>query len=123
MTEMIRWMAAEAERPGSAASAGFPRRTRHMEEQSSEPLSLQVSTHEVRDHQLAGKEAETTQETLEMNSFWQRQRAAEDQERERRIYRGRTVAMLRRYMRYSICLLYTSPSPRDRTRSRMPSSA
>ena len=24
---------------------------------------------------------------------------------------------------YMICLLYTSPSPRDRTRSRMPSSA
>ena len=24
---------------------------------------------------------------------------------------------------YSACLLYTSPSPRDRTRSRMPSSA
>ena len=24
---------------------------------------------------------------------------------------------------YEICLLYTSPSPRDRTRSRMPSSA
>ena len=24
---------------------------------------------------------------------------------------------------YSICLLYTSPSPRDRTRARMPSSA
>ena len=27
------------------------------------------------------------------------------------------------YSSYSICLLYTSPSPRDRTRSRMPSSA
>ena len=27
------------------------------------------------------------------------------------------------YFLYSICLLYTSPSPRDRTRSRMPSSA
>ena len=26
-------------------------------------------------------------------------------------------------LNYSICLLYTSPSPRDRTRSRMPSSA
>ena len=26
-------------------------------------------------------------------------------------------------IRYSACLLYTSPSPRDRTRSRMPSSA
>ena len=27
------------------------------------------------------------------------------------------------YIRDSVCLLYTSPSPRDRTRSRMPSSA
>ena len=27
------------------------------------------------------------------------------------------------YKQYSTCLLYTSPSPRDRTRSRMPSSA
>ena len=27
------------------------------------------------------------------------------------------------YPPYNICLLYTSPSPRDRTRSRMPSSA
>jgi len=27
------------------------------------------------------------------------------------------------YQRYFTCLLYTSPSPRDRTRSRMPSSA
>ena len=27
------------------------------------------------------------------------------------------------HVRYSTCLLYTSPSPRDRTRSRMPSSA
>ena len=26
-------------------------------------------------------------------------------------------------MQYTLCLLYTSPSPRDRTRSRMPSSA
>ena len=29
----------------------------------------------------------------------------------------------RGFYRYSGCLLYTSPSPRDRTRSRMPSSA
>mgnify|MGYP007111969549 CR=1 FL=1 len=27
------------------------------------------------------------------------------------------------YPQWKICLLYTSPSPRDRTRSRMPSSA
>ena len=33
------------------------------------------------------------------------------------------VAMRTVYMKYIGCLLYTSPSPRDRTRSRMPSSA
>ena len=31
--------------------------------------------------------------------------------------------VLRNYSYYKSCLLYTSPSPRDRTRSRMPSSA
>ena len=31
--------------------------------------------------------------------------------------------MLRHAERFETCLLYTSPSPRDRTRSRMPSSA
>ena len=41
-----------------------------------------------------------------------------------------TVGVLRREVdgqgltsRFRLCLLYTSPSPRDRTRSRMPSSA
>ena len=33
------------------------------------------------------------------------------------------VEEARRIDEASICLLYTSPSPRDRTRSRMPSSA
>ena len=39
---------------------------------------------------------------------------------------GKTVALEARLeagQRVEICLLYTSPSPRDRTRSRMPSSA
>ena len=48
-----------------------------------------------------------------------------------RLYVGVTemIAALRRFFRLAclsninICLLYTSPSPRDRTRSRMPSSA
>jgi DNA-directed RNA polymerase specialized sigma24 family protein len=35
-------------------------------------------------------------------TWHERQAAAEDRERERRTYHGRTVAMLRRYMRYSI---------------------
>ena len=33
------------------------------------------------------------------------------------------VALKDAEIKYSTCLLYTSPSPRDRTRSRMPSSA
>ena len=36
---------------------------------------------------------------------------------------GLTKAALYYYVRNKDCLLYTSPSPRDRTRSRMPSSA
>lgn len=99
MSEMIAWIAAEAERPRSGASTGFPRRKRHVEEQPSENSSLQVFTYEVRESRL---EAEVTQEIQELDSFEQRQRAAEDRERERRTYRGRAVAMLRRYMRYSI---------------------
>ena len=46
----------------------------------------------------------------------------------RRVAEWRTEAQMRRSLmrcRYcgAPCLLYTSPSPRDRTRSRMPSSA
>ena len=37
-------------------------------------------------------------------------------------YSGVTHNYLRKH-EYNVCLLYTSPSPRDRTRSRMPSSA
>ena len=42
-----------------------------------------------------------------------------------RWYEGFPMAILEgaRYARATVCLLYTSPSPRDRTRSRMPSSA
>ena len=39
------------------------------------------------------------------------------------MYRPRDLARDQSYFLFSTCLLYTSPSPRDRTRSRMPSSA
>jgi hypothetical protein len=92
MSNVIAWMAAEAERPEIGASAGFPRRTRHREEQ---PSAQRLPA-----PQFSATEA--TQDTLEPTSAEPRQQAEEDRERERRTYRGRTVAMLRRYMRYSI---------------------
>ena len=38
-------------------------------------------------------------------------------------FEGSTLSYLIDILAYNTCLLYTSPSPRDRTRSRMPSSA
>ena len=38
-------------------------------------------------------------------------------------YRGYEITDLAENAEFEDCLLYTSPSPRDRTRSRMPSSA
>ena len=87
-------IAAEAERPNIEASAGFPRRTRHLEEK--------LPGQHLPAHQFPAK-AEVTQEIPAPTSEVPQQRAVEeDRERERRTYRGRTVAMLRRYMRYSI---------------------
>jgi hypothetical protein len=94
MSTVIAWMAAEAERPEIGASPGFPRRTRRSEERPAAHLPAQ---------QIAAQiPAVAAEEIVELDSFQQRLRAEEDRERERRTYRGRTVAMLRRYMRYSI---------------------
>lgn len=98
MSSVIAWMAAEAERPPQGGSAGFPRRRRREEEQP-EYSSTQMSTQEVRERQFAGQEEPEQAEEL---AFHARVRAEEERERTRRTYRGRTVAMLRRYMRYSI---------------------
>jgi len=97
MSSVIAWMAAEAERPPQGGvNAGFPRRKRHEEPESS---STQMSTLEVRERQVAGQAETKRPEEL---AFYLRERAEEDRERTRRTYRGRTVAILRRYMRYSI---------------------
>ena len=45
------------------------------------------------------------------------------EERTRRAKAAQREHMARLALRSHTCLLYTSPSPRDRTRSRMPSSA
>ena len=47
-------------------------------------------------------------------NIWLRDHAKDEQNWDKRSSQRKT---------YTACLLYTSPSPRDRTRSRMPSSA
>ena len=97
MSSVIAWIAAQAEPPPQdGANAGFPRRKRNEEPEYS---STQMSTQEVREQQLAGQ---ADPQRLAELAFHLRERAEEDRERTRRTYRGRTVAMLRRYMRYSI---------------------
>ena len=107
MSNVIAWMAAEAERPKMGAGAGFPRRTRPLGSQADHILprdrfpELRFPDHPSR-QQFPAQEAEGTPETEPPLSRERQQMEEEDRERERRTYRGRTVAMLRRYMRYSI---------------------
>jgi hypothetical protein len=107
MNDLIMWIAAEAERPEIGAGVGFPRRTRDQEEKPpAEHLPAhqfpghQFPAHQFPAHQLPA-EAEAVPEFVQPTGHEQ-QAVDEDRERERRTYRGRTVAMLRRYMRYSI---------------------
>jgi hypothetical protein len=107
MSNVIAWMAAEAERPKMGAGAGFPRRTRPLGTPADHILprerflELRFPDHPSR-QQFPAQEAEGTPETEPPLSRERQQMEEEDRERERRTYRGRTVAMLRRYMRYSI---------------------
>jgi len=103
---------AEAERPELGAGAGFPRRRREGGDDG--PATERLSRSELRDrvraeqlpaHRFPAKAAEAAEvveagEGEEERSL--RLELEESRERERRAYRGRTVAMLRRYMRYSI---------------------
>src|SRR6202140_5121258 len=99
MSNLVAWIGAEAERPEIAEGAGFPRRRRQGGDQRP---ARDLPADEVLRERAPVKETEPTQEMVEDFSFQQRLREEEDRERERRTYRGRTVAMLRRYMRYSI---------------------
>ena len=104
-------ISAEAERPESSG-AGFPRRTRDVEERTSvgnaakqTRFAQQLPAHQFPAESIPAEAEETTvgiaQPAAEMQALLQ-QAVDEEHEREQRIYRGRTVAMLRRYMRFSI---------------------
>lgn len=102
MREMIDWIAAEADR---VEDSGVVRRRGRFSHEIVEDLPA---------HTFPGRSEEsefTTESTEEHGGNHDFQGAADDlaipelsweEERERRIYRARTVTMLRRYMRYSI---------------------
>jgi DNA-directed RNA polymerase specialized sigma24 family protein len=102
MREMIDWIGAEAER---VEDSGMVRRRGRFSHEGIGDLLA---------HTFPGKEELTTEDTEEhgggQNPQTSEQIAEEgsipelswEEERERRIYRARTVTMLRRYMRYSI---------------------
>jgi hypothetical protein len=126
---MIEWLAAEAERPGGAdgrTDEGVPR-PRQSQTDSFEPKfstrELNVTNLDVTNlpaHQFPGKSpllstpgrsgvpAENAPIELaqalegELPAGAEQAEEVRDDDRERRIYRNRTVAMLRRYMKYSI---------------------
>ena len=101
MNERIAWIAAEAERP-EVGPGGFPfgRKKRYEPDRPVDgPAVENLPAHTFPETANDGTSVE------ERSRQYERQRALEaelEQERVRRTYRGRTVALLRRYLRYSI---------------------
>jgi hypothetical protein len=97
MSNMVAWIAAEAEVPRIEAIDLFGRGDGEDE-----------STEGRLEHEVAAKDeddeanGELPQFSQEDEEAGQTEQQAYDTDRERRIYRARTVAMLRRYMQYSI---------------------
>src|SRR6266498_911046 len=88
-------ISAEADKPWVGASFGFPQRRRRGEKQAKENLKARRFPQQQPEEAAQNAAEPTAQEVLAIQRW-------EEEERERRIYRARTVAMLRRYMRYSI---------------------
>ena len=93
MNDRIAWIAAEADEMGIVPDAGLPKR---KEEERSEEMP-----------QLEGLRAHNFPASVPTweggyHTFGPESTEEIDREKQRRTYRGRTVAMLRRYLRYSI---------------------
>ena len=92
MNDRVEWIAACAEKASSTAEAS--RRG---------PRSERIPIEDLPVHGFPGRRsASGNLENDSQNKYPERLEREPEEERERRIYRGRTVAMLRRYMRYSI---------------------
>jgi hypothetical protein len=95
VSNLIGWMAAEAERPAPGGTQGIGRQERAEEER---PQARELPRHNFPEAQPVQADADIEAAAPCEN----RREAEEDRERERRTLRARTVAMLKRYMRYSI---------------------
>jgi len=107
MSEMIPFIAAAGERPGGATNPEYSRRGRSK---GTVPIdNLPAHRHPGKDAAdflpAEARDTDVSQHRRDVgHASEERSRAADEYEkdRQRRIYRGRTAAMLRRYMRYSI---------------------
>jgi hypothetical protein len=110
MSDMIPWMAAEAEKPFGGEDAKQLGRNRDDEEELVRRLpkhQFPVTTegqdpHLWQNRPEVGHPAVDENQTAAEGATYEVLEDEPDVERQRRIYRNRTVAMLRRYMRYSI---------------------
>ena len=117
MSDLVLWIAAEAERPrggsfgqhgGSGPSEkelrGIKPHTFHGEEGSTTKDGPGVRSGQAKGHEDCAEalNRENAEEHREVQELHPADLLCEEEERARRIYRGRTVAMLRRYMRYSL---------------------
>ena len=93
----VGWIAAEAVRPLNGLEGSSPRTLRNAEEEVLGEVELRSRDTPAVPRECAVADLGKSAEELE-NAAW----ALYEQQRERRIYRSRTVAMLRRYMHYSI---------------------
>jgi hypothetical protein len=112
MSSVITWVAAEAERPDIPQGGETPWRSgdRRREEARKEEIDVRglpvhqfpakapdVAANPVPAHQGPADHAQ-----LAGDDLYSRALEEFEQDRQRRVYRGRAVSMLRRYMRYSL---------------------
>lgn len=103
MSGVIAWIAAQAERPAVPPGAGIPWRRKDRRAQQARE-DEEISARSLPAHQFPSAPL-LPGESAEIEGLGEQSPQADldrESDRQRRVYRGRTVAMLRRYMRYSL---------------------
>lgn len=99
MSGMIAWMAALADEPAVPPGMVAPGQSREQRREARQREEISLPGLPAHQFPAAGPLSDETARDAQPE---ERATLELDQERERRVYRGRTVAMLRRYMRYSL---------------------